>query len=51
VIFIINKSISEVQEAKGLAKYLYRVMDLLGLTSGIGLVTLGAWWFIWPMVN
>lgn len=37
---------SEVQEVKGIAKYLYKAMDWLGLTSGIGLVTWGAWWFI-----
>lgn len=42
---------SEVQEVKGLSKYLYKAMDWLGLTSGIGLVTWGAWWFIWSMVN
>ncbi len=42
---------SEVQEAKGFTKYLYKAMDLLGLTSGIGLVTWGAWWFISSMVN
>jgi len=48
-----NKNIpsSEADEAKGLNKFLYKAMDWCGLTSGIGLVAWGAWWFIWSLFN
>ena len=48
-----NQSIpkSEATEAKSLNKYLYKAMGWLGLTSGIGIVGIGAWWFIWCLVS
>lgn len=42
---------SEAAEMKGLNKYLYKAMDWLGLTSGIGIIGIGAWWFIWCLFN
>ena len=45
-----NKN-KELENAKGLTKFLYKGMDWLGLTSGIGIVAWGAWWFIWSLIN
>lgn len=42
---------SEAAEVKGLNKYLYKAMDWLGLTSGIGIIGIGAWWFIWCLFS
>jgi len=41
----------EAKEAKGLTKFLYKAMDWCGLTSGIGLIAWGGWWFIWSLGN
>ena len=37
---------SEREETKGLTKWLYKLTGWLGLTSGIGVVAVGAWWLI-----
>lgn len=42
---------SEHSEAKGFQKWFYEGMSWLGLTSGIGLVAWGGWWFIWSMIQ
>lgn len=42
---------SEAREAKGLNRFLYKAMDWCGLTSGIGLVAWGGWWFLWSLGN
>lgn len=42
---------SEEKEARWLDRYLFKAMDWLGLTSGIGIVSWGAWWFIWSLFN
>ncbi len=39
----------EAGEAKGLTNWLYKIMGHLGMTSGIGLVAWGAWWFLWSL--
>ena len=31
-------------------KFTYKAISKIGLTSGIGLVAWGAWWFIWTMI-
>ncbi len=37
---------SEIKETKGPTKWLYKLMGWVGLTSGIGVVAVGGWWFI-----
>ena len=40
-----------IQKNKGLDKFLNKIMDWLGLTSGIGILAWGAWLFIWSLID
>ena len=40
----------ELEKANPVERVLYRVVDLAGLSSGIGIVAWGAWWGIWHLV-
>ena len=42
---------SEREEGNKFDKFLYVVMDKLGLTSGLGLIAWGFFWFVWSLVN
>lgn len=47
-----NLSDREVEESKNIFnKYLYKAMSFLGLTSGIGLVAIGGYWFIYSLLQ
>ncbi len=42
----------EEQESKNIFnKYLYKAMSFLGLTSGVGLVAIGGYWFIYSLLQ
>jgi hypothetical protein len=43
--------VSERKESAPIDRGLYRVMGWFGFTSGIGLIGIGGWWFIFCLIN